>query len=59
MRQSLAVLALRERCAEVFKMGLDKGFTYEEYFENAANLVKQEKSLKRYQVIAETSTAAT
>lgn len=53
MRQALAILALRERSSNALKMCLDHGFKYGEYFEDAANLVKQEKSPKTYQVIAE------
>ena len=53
MREALAVLALRERRADVLKMCLDHGFAYREYFEDAANRVKQDNSPKTYKVIQE------
>lgn len=53
MRQALAVLALRERRADILKMCLDHGFPYEQYFERAANFIKKENSPRTFQVIEE------
>ena len=55
MREALAMLALRERRSEVLKMCLDHSFQYLDGFEDAANLVKQDKSPKTYKVIAESN----
>ena len=51
--KSVAAVALRDRRHKVLKLCLDRGFTYEYYFEDAANLVSEMKSPKTYQVIEE------
>ena len=53
MRAALAILALRERRADILKMCLDHGFTYGEAFEDAANRVKPDNNPKTYKVIQE------
>lgn len=52
VRKSLAMLALRERRADVLKMCMGfGGFPYEGYFEDEANRVDEEKDPETFQVL--------